>query len=129
MVVAYDDNVIIMALDKKQLNWSVRQYKQVTKEPSLATANKSFAKLTRQEDRPKDALTMWANPASIFAVFEKQAKDNPRRKSFARKIQQMDELFDFENIEGVAVRVVINEKNPFLEATCAFKEGHSAILG
>ena len=42
------------------LEWCVKQYKGLISEPTLASNNKSFAKLGKAQ-RQKNALTVWAN--------------------------------------------------------------------
>ena len=129
-VCAYDDAVMILASTKEQLTWSVKQYKGTSKAPSLATANQSFAKLTSAEGRRKDALTVWADPAAIFAALRKQFGPRPRRRrgGMPAWLLAADALADFRNIDGAVARMIIHERNPYLEAQVSFKEGHKCLL-
>jgi len=58
---AYDDTVIILASPSpkasEQLTWSVKQYKGLLGQPSLASSNKSFAKISKRA-RQDNALTL-----------------------------------------------------------------------
>jgi len=64
--VAYDDKVIIYAQPATQLPWCVKQYKGLTSEPTLASSNPSFAKLSKSQ-RQKNALTVWAKVDEAYA--------------------------------------------------------------
>ncbi|GAI36614.1 unnamed protein product, partial [marine sediment metagenome] len=64
--VAYDDNVVIIAQPAGQLTWSVKQYKGVTSKPTLASSNKSFAKVSKKA-RHENAITIWANVDEVYA--------------------------------------------------------------
>ena len=66
VAVAYDDKVIIAAQPASQLQWCVKQYKGLISEPTLASSNKSFAKLGKAQ-RQKNALTVWANVDEAYA--------------------------------------------------------------
>ncbi|MHC4560038.1 MAG: tetratricopeptide repeat protein, partial [Planctomycetota bacterium] len=56
---AYDDTTIILVSPSQdwaeQLNWCVKQYKGVTSKPTLASSNKSFAKVSKKA-RQENAL-------------------------------------------------------------------------
>ena len=45
----YDDKVIIIAQPAEQLKWCIKQYKGITSEPTLASSNKSFAKISKKQ--------------------------------------------------------------------------------
>ena len=64
--VAYDDNIVIIAQPAEQLAWSIKQYKGVTSKPTLASTNKSFAKVSKKA-RQENALTLWANLDEVYA--------------------------------------------------------------
>jgi hypothetical protein len=121
MVTAYDNNVFICAASPKQLQWSVRQYKG-GKETSLATANKSFARLAPAEQRGKDALTVWADPAALYQGWRETA--GARMGTNAAVAAAM---FDVPSMQGALARVMLDEKNPSVEATLVYREGHQAV--
>ncbi len=127
MVCAYDDNVMILAYPKEQLAWCIKQYKGISKEPSLATANKSFGALTSAKARQSDALTVWVNPPAVFAAVQKQFAGTSRGGHMVRQLRAIDAIFDFQNMEGAVARLVIDEENPYVEATVAFKDGHECL--
>jgi len=62
---AHDDHVVIIAQPREQLTWCVKQYKGITNEPTLASNNKSFEKISKKE-RQENALTIWANVDEAF---------------------------------------------------------------
>ena len=124
---AYDDNVMILAYPKEQLTWCIKQYKGISKEPSLATANRSFAALTSAKGRQSDALTVWVNPPAVFAAVQEQFASGSRGGQMLRQLRAIDAIFDFQNMEGAVVRLVIDERNPYVEAAVAFKDGHECL--
>ena len=115
----FDDNVIIVTMTRQQMVWSIRQYKGITKEPSLSTANSSFMALTSKKGRRDDALTVWANPAEIFRRLK------PRMNSHEMNIA--DAMVDFEGIEGLAVRLVLDSSEIATEVSLAFKPDHKSF--
>lgn len=127
---AYDDNVMIFASSRDQLTWCVKQYKG-ERQPSLATANPSFSKLTDPQNRQVDALTIWADPARIFEKLERQFEQGEggksKRSGMPKELRAFREFIDVENITGVAARVVIDEKDPFVEAMVIFKDDHRCL--
>ncbi|HUS47666.1 MAG TPA: tetratricopeptide repeat protein [Phycisphaerae bacterium] len=133
-ICAYDENVVIAVTAdsqdnaRKQLAWCVRQYKGLSKDPSLATKNESFARLTSPQARQKDALTVWVNPARIFQEFDKQfASADRRRTRVPTEFLTAKEILDAQNIDGLVMRVVLDETAPFIEVSAAFKEGHQCL--
>ena len=115
----FDDNVIIVAMTRQQLVWSVKQYKGLTRNPSLSTANNSFMALTSKKARRDDALTVWANPAEIFRMLK------PRMNS--REMAMANAMVDFEGIEGLAVRLVLDSSEITAEVSLAFKPDHKSF--
>ena len=59
---AFDDTVFIIASPSPKatdlLEWAVKQYKGRLIKPSLASANASFARISKQA-RQQNALTLW----------------------------------------------------------------------
>ena len=74
---AYDDKVIIVAQPADQLQWCVRQYKGLISEPTLASSNKSFAKVSKKA-RHDNALTVWANVDETYTQILKTGQ-SPQR--------------------------------------------------
>ena len=68
--VAYDDTVIIIAQPSDKIQWCVKQHKGVISSPSLASSNKSFAKVSRKA-RQDNALTFWANVDEVYSGVSK----------------------------------------------------------
>jgi hypothetical protein len=78
---AYDDKVIIIAQPAEQLKWCIKQYKGITSEPTLASSNKSFAKVSKKT-RQDNALTIWANVDEAYTVISKQFPQGPKKCSW-----------------------------------------------
>jgi hypothetical protein len=66
---AYDQAVFIVVTPSPRaaeiLEWSVKQYKGSARQPSLGSANPSFAKISKQA-RQQNALTLWVNVAKAY---------------------------------------------------------------
>jgi len=119
---AYDDNIVIIAQPAEQLAWSVKQYKGVTSEPTLASTNKSFAKVSKKL-RQENALTLWANADEVFAGLSKMIP----AEHLPKEIRLADGIADFENIDDLIVFFNIQEDGIALEKNIAFKDGHNCI--
>jgi len=120
--VAHDDNVVIIAHPAEQLTWSVRQYKGVTSEPTLASSNKSFAKLGKKA-RQENALTIWANVDEVFAGL---SEIFPQDK-IPNQIRIADGFADFKNIDDLIIFFNIQENGIAFEENIAFKDGHRCL--
>ncbi len=121
----YDETVMIVANSREQLAWSVKQYKGLTSEPSLATANKSFAALTDAKARSADALTVWLSPAGVYGWPLQAFKSN--RRPVPQQLLAVQQLADLEHMEGAVLRLVIDEKSPYLEGKLAFLPGAKCL--
>ncbi len=119
---AYDDNIVIIAQPAEQLAWSVKQYKGVTSEPTLASTNKSFAKVGKKA-RQENALTLWANLDEVFAGLSEIIPAD----QIPGQIRLADGVADFENIDDLIVFFNIQEDGIALEHNIAFKDGHNCL--
>ncbi len=115
----FDDNVIIVTTTRKQMIWSVKQYKGITQEPSLSTANKSFNAMTTKLGRRDDALTIWANPASIYEAAM------PGISSPQMLIA--DKFVDFRGMNGLTVQLALSGDEITTDVTLSFRPGHHSI--
>ena len=119
---AYDSDVFIATTPASRLPWCVKQYKGVTKLPSLADSNASFKTLTNSRDRRRDALTVWADGARLYtSLLEHTARRN------ARELRMIDAFVDFRGIEGAVGRLVIDKANPFIDVSVKFRKGHRSL--
>jgi len=95
--VAYDDKVIIIAQPLERLNWCVKQYKGITNEPTLASENKVFAKI-RKEDRQANAITVWVDGARTYSAVSGmleqmgQAEASGHRSRYRHQLQRQSQL-------------------------------------
>jgi hypothetical protein len=119
---AYDDKVIIIAQPAEQLNWCIKQYKGITSEPTLASSNKSFAKVSKKT-RQDNALTVWANVDEAYAGILKQfpAGQSPPQVLVANGIA------DFNNIDDLIMYVSVEESGLTYKADVSFKDGHHCL--
>ncbi len=119
---AYDDNIVIIAQPAEQLAWSVKQYKGVTSQPTLASTNKSFAKVSKKA-RQENALTLWANVDEVFAGLSEMLP----AEMIPSEIRLADGIADIKNIDDLIVFFNIQEDGIALEHNIAFKDGHRCI--
>ena len=124
--VAYDDNVIILASPPAytagQLTWCVKQYKGITNEPTLASSNKSFAKISKK-DRQENALTIWANVDKGYTNLTLLFPEG----QIPQDILNANNLADFENIRDLIASLSLKEDEIALEANVSFKDGHHSL--
>jgi hypothetical protein len=122
----YDDAIIILATSKAvaagQLNWCVKQYKGITNEPTLASSNKSFAKVDKKS-RLENALTIWANVDQVFA----NLSDMLPNDQIPKEIQMANNFVDFGNVDDLIASFSINEGGVALETSINFMEGHKSL--
>ncbi|MHC4323764.1 MAG: sugar-binding protein [Planctomycetota bacterium] len=123
---AYDDNVVILAspdaYSAGQLTWSVKQYKGIGNEPTLASSNKSFARISRK-DRQENALTIWANVDQVYMAL---ATIYPQGE-IPQAIVNANSMADLKNIDDLIAFLSIEENGIALEANVGFKEGYSSL--
>ncbi len=120
--VAYDDNIVIIAQPAGQLTWSVKQYKGVTSKPTLASSNKSFAKVSKKA-RQENAITIWANVDEVFAGLSEILPAD----MIPGEIRLADGIADFKNIDDLIVFFNIQEDGIAFEKNIAFKDGHRCL--
>jgi hypothetical protein len=123
---AYDDNVIIIASPSpraaEQLQWAVKQYKGRTNLPSLASANKSFAKIGKQA-RQQNALTVWLN---VSETYQRLLKLMPADQ-IPQQFKMVDGLADLKGIEDLYAFLSLRETGIALETNINFKAGYQSM--
>ena len=123
---AYDDNVVILASPQAystgQLAWSVKQYKGVTNKPTLASSNKSFAKVNKK-DRQENALTIWANVDQVYSAFKEMFPEG----QMPEQMRAADGFADCKNIDDLIASLTLKEDGIALEANVSFKDGHNSF--
>ncbi|MHC4346561.1 MAG: tetratricopeptide repeat protein [Planctomycetota bacterium] len=119
--VAYDDKVMIIGQPLEQLTWSVKQYKGVTAEPTLASENRLFARLSRKS-REENALTIWLDGAATFAAISQQATG-----SDAAQLRLVDGVADFNSLREVIASLSIGEQSVGVQANVGLKDGHKCL--
>ncbi len=116
---AYDDKVIIIASPPEQLKWCVKQYKGITSEPTLASSNKSFAKISKKQ-RQKNVVTVWANVDEAYAQALKMGQ-NPQ------DLLRVNAIADFNNIDDFILTVSVEPNSLASQADVLFKDGHHCL--
>ncbi|MHC4542280.1 MAG: tetratricopeptide repeat protein, partial [Planctomycetota bacterium] len=123
---AYDDTTVILASPKAyeagQLQWCVKQHKGVINEPTLASSNTSFVKVSKK-DRQENALTIWANIDEVFTGLTELFPEG----QMPDEILAADGLGDFRNIDDLIAFMSIQEDGIALEANVGFKDGHNCL--
>ncbi|HWD18537.1 MAG TPA: sugar-binding protein [Verrucomicrobiae bacterium] len=120
--VAFDDRVVIAARPASQLTWCVKQYKGVSSEPSLASSNPLFKKVSKVQ-RASNLTTVWANIADGYAAMQKNFPDGqiPRQMSVANA------LVDFENVDDMLYSQTIETNGVSSKFDLQFKDGHHCL--
>ncbi|MBN2018842.1 MAG: tetratricopeptide repeat protein [Sedimentisphaerales bacterium] len=120
--VAYDDKVIIIARPADKLQWSVKQYKGLISEPTLASSNKTFSKLSKQQ-RQGNAFTAWANVDETYGKLSRLLSGG----QIPKEILAANALFDFNHIDYISVSDSLVQDG-FSDVTeVVFKEGHNCL--
>jgi tetratricopeptide (TPR) repeat protein len=123
---AFDDMVFIIASPSpkavEMLEWSIKQYKGATRQPSLASANASFAKISKQA-RQQNALTLWVN---VSETYQKLLKILPADQ-IPQQIQMADSFVDFKNVDDLIATFSLRETGVALEANVNFKDGSKSM--
>ncbi|MFA5252704.1 MAG: sugar-binding protein, partial [Phycisphaerae bacterium] len=116
---AYDDKVIIIAQPSEQLKWCVKQYKGITSEPTLASSNKSFAKISKKQ-RQSNVMTVWANVDEAYTQVLKTGQS-------PQDILKVNAIADFNNIDEFILAVSIGPNSLACKADVLFKDGHHCL--
>ncbi len=123
---AYDGTVVIVVSPspkaRDMLQWAIRQYKGRTHEPSLASGNKSFARISKQA-RQQNALTVWLNVDEAHARLMKMLPAD----QVPPQLQIADGVVNFKDIDDVIVTLSLRETGIALEANIGFKAGYRSL--
>ncbi len=120
--VAHDDEVIIIAQPLERLSWSVKQYKGITNEPTLASQNKVFAKLNK-ETRQANAITIWVDCARTYSAVSGMMEQWGQ----AEQLRIVDGIADLKNIEDITTTLAIEQMGIAIDANINFKENHNCL--
>jgi hypothetical protein len=120
--VAYDDRVIITAHPADQLAWCVKQYKGLSSEPSLASSNKSFAKLNKTQ-RQKNLITVWANVDEAYGQLLKMFPAG----QVPAGVLSANALMDFRNIDELILTDSVETNGLGSRLELQFKDGHHCL--
>jgi tetratricopeptide (TPR) repeat protein len=125
-VAVYDENVVIFASPKAyaagQLVWSVKQYKGLTNEPTLASSNKSFAKVSKKA-REENVLTIWMDADRIFTGLKQIFPEG----QMPIQLRMAEGSIDMQNIDDITAFLSLKVNEIAVEATIAFKEGYNSL--
>ncbi|MCJ7778800.1 MAG: tetratricopeptide repeat protein, partial [Sedimentisphaerales bacterium] len=120
--VAHDDEVIIIAQPLERLSWCVKQYKGVTNEPTLASQNKVFAKLSK-ENRQANAITVWVDGARTYSAISGMLT----RMGQAEQLRVVDGIADLKNVEDILATISIQQMGIAIDTNINFKDGHNCL--
>jgi hypothetical protein len=119
---AYDDTVILLAMPTEQLKWSVKQYKGITSEPTLASSNISFAKLSKKQ-RQDNALTAWVNVDEAYTRMLQMLPAGQIPKEFL----WANAIADFNHIDYMTFASSIEQEGHIDTTEIVFKDGHHCL--
>lgn len=123
MAAAYDDRVIITTRPASQLAWCVKQYKGQISEPTLASSNKSFEKLSKGQ-REKNALTLWAKVDETYARFLQMLPPG----HIPPQIHSANAILDFTNIDDLTLTASVEPSGLGWKSDVQFKDGHHCLI-
>ena len=123
---AFDDTVFIVASPSpkaaEMLEWSIKQYKGSARQPSLASANASFARISKQA-RQQNALTLWVN---VGETYQRLPKIMPADQ-IPQQLRMADGLVNFKNVDDLIATFSLRETGVALEANVNFKDGSQSM--
>jgi len=123
---AYDNTVFIVVTGSSKstqmLEWSVKQYKGVTHVPSLASANASFGKISKQA-RQQNAVTAWVNLAEAYPKLMKILPAD----QMPEQMQMADGIVNFANVDDFIATISLRETGVAVEANVNFKDGSKSM--
>lgn len=123
---AYDDTVIIVASPSAKgaelLQWSIKQYKGLIKEPSLASSNKSFARISKKA-RQDNVLTVWLNADEAYQSLQRMFPAD----AMPAQLRMADGMADLKNIDDLIASLSIRPTGLALDANVHLKEGHNCL--
>jgi hypothetical protein len=120
---AYDDTVILIAQPAEQLKWCVRQYKGLTSEPTLASSNISFAKLSKNQ-RQNNALTAWVN---VDEAYTRVLQMFPAGQ-IPKEVLWANAIADFNHIDYMTFASSIEQDGHIDTTEIVFKDGHHCLV-
>jgi hypothetical protein len=122
----YDDTVVILTTQKAyatgQLAWSVKQYKGLINEPTLASSNKSFTKVSKKA-RQENLLTVWMDTDRLFAGLKKVLPEG----DLPQQIRMMDNTVNLGNVDDILAFFSLEKTGIAVEANVAFKDGQNSL--
>jgi len=123
---AYDDTVIIVTSPSPRgaelLQWSVKQYKGLIKEPSLASSNKSFAKIGKKA-RQDNMLTLWFNADEAYQNLKAILPPD----AMPEELHMAEHFADLKNIDDVIASLSVRQSGLALDANVNLREGHNCL--
>jgi len=122
MAVAYDEKIVVMARPASQLPWCVKQYKRQSSEPTLASSNKSFAKLNKNQ-RQRNILTVWAN---VNEGYDQVLKMFPPGQ-IPPQLAAANAFADFHNIDDLIFTESVETTGIGSRLEFQFKDGHRCL--
>ncbi|MFZ0034456.1 MAG: sugar-binding protein [Sedimentisphaerales bacterium] len=120
--VAYDDTIILIAQPAEQLKWCVRQYKGLISEPTLASSNKSFAKVSKKA-RHDNVLTGWVNVDETYARVREMFPPG----QVPKEVFWADAIADFNHIDYMTFSSSIEQDSCIDTTEIVFKDGHHCL--
>lgn len=123
---AYDDTVIVVTSPSPKgselLRWSVKQYKGLIKEPSLASSNKSFAKINKKA-RQDNMLTVWVNADETYQKLQAMLPADQIPEQF----RMVEGMADLKNIDDIIASLSIRQTGLALDANINLRDGHNCM--
>ncbi len=124
---AFDQTVIIAVTPSPRANellqQAVRRHKGRTGLPSLASQNKSFSRISKQE-RQQNALTLWMNVDEAYGRLTKMLPAD----QVPQHLRMANHFIDFQNVDDLIATLSLRETGVALAANIGFKDGNQSLF-
>lgn len=119
--VAFDNKIILIAYPAEHLEWSIKQYKGKSSEPSLATESASFKRLDKQARR-KNLVTLWGDVDGLYKTVQTMVPDLPP------EVRLMASIANLASIDDLVMTAAIKDDGAGITATLNLNDGMQNLL-
>ncbi len=119
--VAFDNKIILIAYPAERLEWSIKQYKGKSSDPSLASESASFKRIDKQARR-KNLVTLWGDVDGLYKTVQTMVPNLPPE---ARLIASIANLA---SIDDLVMTAAIKDDGAGITATLNLNDGMQNLL-
>ncbi|NLX25658.1 MAG: hypothetical protein GXY61_06835 [Lentisphaerae bacterium] len=119
--IAYDTKIILVAYPAERLEWSIKQYKGKSSEPSLATESASFKRLDKQARR-KNLVTLWGDIDGLYKAIQKTVPDLPP------EVRLIASIANLASMDDLVMTAAIKDDGAGITATLNLNDGMQNLI-